>query len=162
MWHMHTPTFNKWHQKKKNKKVTLRILKHGAMRGCGLTSLVVRINDKIHDIRERNVTIRSEIWTTNIRSLAFWNVIEWLILWRLVLRSVGCNVMWVWFSSYFMFPNFYQLDFTQQNFFRISPSTMKKSAKIGLKIKRPWKCHVCWFLKCINRSSQLRSPLSVE
>jgi hypothetical protein len=31
------------------------------MRGCGLTSLVVCINDKFCDIRERNVTIRSEI-----------------------------------------------------------------------------------------------------
>ena len=62
MWHMHAPTFNKWHKKKeKNKKVALHILTHGAMRGCGLTSLVVCINDKIRDIRERNVTIRSEI-----------------------------------------------------------------------------------------------------
>jgi hypothetical protein len=63
MWHMHAPTFNKWHKKKKNedKKVTLHILTHGAMRGYGLTSLVVCINDKFRDIRERNVTIRSEI-----------------------------------------------------------------------------------------------------
>ena len=34
---------------------------NGAMQSCGLTSLVVCINDKIHDKRERNVTIRSEI-----------------------------------------------------------------------------------------------------
>jgi hypothetical protein len=64
MWHMDATTFNKWHKKKnenKNKKVTLHILTHGAMRGCGLTSLVVCTNDKICDIRERNVTIRSEI-----------------------------------------------------------------------------------------------------
>ena len=62
MWRMHAPTFNKWQKKKKkNKKVTLHILTHGAMQGCGLTSLVVCINDKIHDIRERKVTIRSEI-----------------------------------------------------------------------------------------------------
>jgi hypothetical protein len=33
------------------------MLTHGAMRGCGLNSLVVCINDKIRDIRERNVTI---------------------------------------------------------------------------------------------------------
>jgi hypothetical protein len=62
MWHMHAPTFNKWHKKRnkknKNKKATLHILKHGAMRGCGLTSLVVCINDKIRDTRERNVTIK--------------------------------------------------------------------------------------------------------
>jgi hypothetical protein len=37
------------------------MLTHGAMRGCGLTSLVVCINDKLWDIREKNVTIRSEI-----------------------------------------------------------------------------------------------------
>ena len=64
MWHMHAPTFNKGHKKKeknKNKKVTLHILTHGAMRGCGLTSLVACINDKIRDTRKRNVTIRSEI-----------------------------------------------------------------------------------------------------
>jgi hypothetical protein len=61
---MHAPTFNKWHKKKKKKKKkkkTLHILTHGAMQGCGLTSLVVCINDKICDIRERKVTIRSEI-----------------------------------------------------------------------------------------------------
>jgi hypothetical protein len=60
---MHEPTFNKWQEKKKKnkKKVTLHILTHGAMRGCGMTSLVVCINDNICDIRERKVTIRSNI-----------------------------------------------------------------------------------------------------
>ncbi len=56
---MHAPTFNKWHKKNKknknkNKKVTLHILTHGAMQGCGLTSLMACINDKICDIEERN------------------------------------------------------------------------------------------------------------
>ena len=81
MWHMHAPTFNKWHKNKnknKNKKGTLHILTHGAMRGCGLTSLVVCINDKIHVIRERNVTIRSEISDIcmNIYSLGFRDIRE--------------------------------------------------------------------------------------
>ena len=58
MWQMHAPTFNKW--RRKNKKVTLHMLIYGTMRGCGLTSWVVCINDKFCDIRERNVTIRSE------------------------------------------------------------------------------------------------------
>ena len=61
---MHASIFNKWHKRKennKNKKVTLPILTHGAMQGCGLTSLVVCIIDEICDIRERKVTIRSEI-----------------------------------------------------------------------------------------------------
>ena len=64
MWHMHAQAFNKWHKKmkkkNKNETVTLHILTHGAMRGCGLTSLVVCINDKICNIKERNVIIRSE------------------------------------------------------------------------------------------------------
>ena len=75
MWYMHALTFNKWHnirrRRRRRRKVTLHILTHGAMRGCRLTSSVVCINDIIRDIRERNVTIRSEIWTTNIRSLGF-------------------------------------------------------------------------------------------
>ena len=64
MWQTYTPTFNKWHKnkkKQKNKKVTLHMLIQGAMRGCGLTSWVVCINEKIRDIRKRKVTIRSEI-----------------------------------------------------------------------------------------------------
>ena len=51
-----------------------------AMRGCGLTSLVACNNAKIRDIRERKVTIRSDIRTTNIRSLGFWEIREWVIL----------------------------------------------------------------------------------
>jgi len=62
---------DKWHKKKKNKKVTRHILTHGAMRGCGLTSLMVCINDTIRDTRKKNVTIRSEISTMNIYSLGF-------------------------------------------------------------------------------------------
>ena len=48
-------------KKNKNKKVTLHILTYGAMRRFGLTSLVICIDDKICDTRERNETIRSEI-----------------------------------------------------------------------------------------------------
>jgi hypothetical protein len=61
MWHMHALIYNKWQKKKKKKKKTLHILAHAIMRGCGLTSLVVCTNDESGDIRERNVTIRSEI-----------------------------------------------------------------------------------------------------
>ena len=57
---MHVPTFTKW-QKKKKKKKTLHILTHGTRRGCGLTSLVLCINDQIHDIKEKDVTTTSEI-----------------------------------------------------------------------------------------------------
>jgi hypothetical protein len=45
-------------KKENNRKVILNMLTHGAMRGCGLTSWVVCSNDKFHNIRERNVTIR--------------------------------------------------------------------------------------------------------
>jgi hypothetical protein len=67
-------------------------LTHDAIWGCGLTSLMVCIDDKIHDVRERNVTIRSEIWTSNIRSLGFRDIREWVTLWRLILKSLGCNL----------------------------------------------------------------------
>ena len=60
-------------------------------KGCGLTSLVACINDKFCDIRERNVTIRSEIWTRNICFLGFQDIREWAILWRSILQSLGCN-----------------------------------------------------------------------
>ena len=36
------------------------------------------------------MTIRSEIWTTNIRSLGFRDIGECLTLWKLILRSLGC------------------------------------------------------------------------
>ena len=70
--------------------MTLHMLTHSAMRGSGLTSWMVCMNDKFCDIRERNVTIKSEILTTNIRSLQFWNIRECVTLWRLILRSLEC------------------------------------------------------------------------
>ena len=57
-------------------------------------------------IRERNVTIRSEIWTTNIRSLGFWDIREWVILWGLILRSLGCIFLEVLnFNHLFLYLN---------------------------------------------------------
>jgi hypothetical protein len=52
------------------------ILTYDAMQGCGLTSWVVCINDKFRDIRERDVTIRSEIRTTDNRSRGFRDIRE--------------------------------------------------------------------------------------
>ena len=75
---------------KKNKKMRLHILTHSAMQGCGLTSLVVCINDKVYDIREGNVTIRSEISIMNVCSLGFQDIRECVTLWELILRSLGC------------------------------------------------------------------------
>ena len=94
--HQHSTSGIRKKKKNWNKKVTLHILTHGAMRGCGLTSLVVCIHDKNHDIRERNVTIRNEIWTTNIRSLRFQDIRECVTLWRLILQSLGCNLDTIW------------------------------------------------------------------
>ena len=51
---------------------------------------------QIRDTREENVTIRSEIWSTNIRSLGFQDIREWVILWRLMLPSLGLLILcWV-------------------------------------------------------------------
>jgi hypothetical protein len=66
------------------------ILTHDAMWRCRLTSLVVCIDDNICDIRERNVTIRSQVWTTSIHSLGFRDSREQVTLWRFILRSLGC------------------------------------------------------------------------
>ena len=88
MWRMHAPTFNKWH--KKEKKKTLHMLTHGVMRRCGLTSLVVCNDDWIRDKHERLVTIRSEIWTLNIRSLGFQDIRECVTLQELILWSLEC------------------------------------------------------------------------
>ena len=98
MWWTHAPTFNKRQKKKKNKKKTLHMLTYGAMRGCELTSLVICINDKFCDIKEKNVTIRSDIWTTEIRSLR-----KCVTLWRLILRILGCiryNSLSLWLRYY--------------------------------------------------------------
>ena len=94
MWRLHAPTFNKWHKKqKKKKKKALQILTHDTMQRYGLTSLVVCTNDKIHDIKERKMTIRKEIWP--IRSLGFRDIREWVTLWGLILRSLGCTFQWI-------------------------------------------------------------------
>ena len=90
MWQTHAPTFNKWHKKKKK---MLHMLTHDTMRECELTSLVVCINDRFCDIREWNVTINSEIWTTNIHSLRFRDIRECVTLWGLILQSLGCTLI---------------------------------------------------------------------
>ena len=72
--------FNKWKKKK-----TLHMLTHDAMRWCELTSLMICIIDEICDIRERNVTIRSEVWITNLCSLRFRDIMG------LILGSLGCT-----------------------------------------------------------------------
>ena len=60
-------------KEEEEEEVIFHVLTHGAMRWCGLPSLMVCINDKFCDIRERNVTITSEICSTNIRSLGVWD-----------------------------------------------------------------------------------------
>jgi hypothetical protein len=90
VWHMHAPTFNKWHKKNKNKnkKVTLHKLTHGVMWGCGLTSLVVCINDKIRDIREKCDNKEQDL-NYGHPFPRVWDIREWMTLWRLILHSVG-------------------------------------------------------------------------
>ena len=89
--HQHSTSGIKRRRRIRIKKVTLHILTHAAMQGCGLTSLMVWTNDKIRDTGKRNVTIRSDIWTTNILSLGFRDIKEWVTLWKLILRSLGCS-----------------------------------------------------------------------
>jgi hypothetical protein len=56
---------------------------------------------KFVNIRERHVTIKSETWTTNIHSLRFRDIREWVTLWRLILRSLGC--IWYFMSLWWLF-----------------------------------------------------------
>ena len=95
--HMH-PNLTSDIRRRRKRRIRIRwqlhVLRHGAIRGCGLTSLVACINNKFRDIRERNVTIRSEIWATSIHSLGFWDSREWMILWGLILWSLGC-IRWM-------------------------------------------------------------------
>ena len=151
MWRTHAPTYNKGQKKKK----TLHMLTHGEMWGCGMTSLMISINDKIRDIRKRNVTIRSEIWTTNIHSLWFWDIREWVTLWGLISQSLGCT-SWqsppCWWGSFFsstlgsasvgggfwaqsveiqVFPTLNQLHVDSFQFYSINPRiVMWKSSKL--------------------------------
>ena len=43
------------------------------------------------DIRERNVTMRKEIQTKKIRSLGFWDIKEWMVLWKMILWNLRCT-----------------------------------------------------------------------
>ena len=49
--------------------------------GAGWLLWWFEIDGRFRDIRERNVTIRSEVWTANICSLGFWDVRECVALW---------------------------------------------------------------------------------
>jgi hypothetical protein len=60
------------------------------MRTCGLNSLVFYLYVEIHDIWERNMTIRNEIQTKITRSLGFQDLREGVTLGRLMLRSLEC------------------------------------------------------------------------
>ena len=85
--HQHSTSGIRRKEKKKDEKVTPHMLTYGAIWVCRLTSLVICINDKSCDIREGNATIRSEIWTTNIRPLGFQDIRDCVTLWGLILRS---------------------------------------------------------------------------
>jgi hypothetical protein len=58
-----------------------------------LTSLVVCINELFYDIRERNVTIRSEIRTTGIRSLGF-REIRGVVLCSVLMCLISARDSW--------------------------------------------------------------------
>ena len=56
---------------------------------CGLNSLAVYINVKTHDMWERIVLIRSDIWTENMHFLRFQDIRE-----RVALQSLECTKMY--------------------------------------------------------------------
>ena len=95
IWRTHAPTFNIQHSTSNIRRRRLHMLTDCAMRRFGLTFWVVFINGKNRDIRKRSVTIRNEIWTTNIRSLEFHDIRECVTLWGLILRSLGCPCLWL-------------------------------------------------------------------
>lgn len=61
-------------------------------------SLAISINGKTRAVRERCVTIRSDIRIKNIRYLGFWDIRKW-VLWRLILQSWGCISKQTWTPS---------------------------------------------------------------
>ena len=93
--HSTWPSRAMWHKKKEKKKKTLHM---------------VCTYDKFCDIRERIMTIRSEIWTTTIRSLGFRGIREWVILWGLIIQSLGWThltrkyamLLWTWDDGSFV------------------------------------------------------------
>ena len=65
---------------------------------CGLNSLVVYFNVQTRDVREGNVIAKSEIWTKNIHSLGFQDIGEGVTLMRLILQSLECICLLIWFN----------------------------------------------------------------
>ena len=97
------------------------MLTHGAMQGCGLTYLVVCINDKFCDIRERNVTIRSEFSTMNIHSLGFWDIRE------------CCDIMGVDIMEFRVYYTYVKLlKLSEMGLFTLKVSFLSKGAYIFL------------------------------
>ena len=93
MWHIYAPTFNKWHKKRNKKRKWHSTYWHMAQcEGVGWLLWWFALL-KICDIRERNVTIRSEVWTMNIRSLGFRDIREWVILWGLYYGVWGVHFL---------------------------------------------------------------------
>ena len=87
MWHMQAPTFTSGRRRRGRIRRWRSTYWHMAQcEGVGWLLSWFALMTKTCDIGERNVTIRSEFWTTNIRSLWFQDTREWVILWRFILR----------------------------------------------------------------------------
>ena len=98
MWHMLAPTFNKWHKKKRGIKIRRWHSPYRHMVQCKVVGWLLwwfALVTKNCGIRERNMTIRSEIWTTNILSLGFRVIREWVLIWMLIFTE---------FMVYFLIP----------------------------------------------------------
>jgi hypothetical protein len=107
--------FYKWHKKKKKQK-TPHILTHGAMRWCGLASMVVCRNGKTHVIWEGNMTTGSEIIIDNICFLGFQDIKEGMMFRTLISRGLGC----IWLVH----PNLYYI-----SFLNVTPSLITRNPR---------------------------------
>ena len=93
-WHLHAPTFNKWHKKYKNKKVTLHIIDtwHNARVCVDFFSSSYYWRNSWYkgekcDNKEWNLNYKHPF--PRVR-----DIVEWVILWRLTLRRLGCTRDW--------------------------------------------------------------------
>jgi hypothetical protein len=101
---------------------------------CGSISLVDYFNVRTHDIWEKNVTTRRDIWIENIRFLGFRHITEGVTLWRLTLHRLGCcnNIWWGHRGNYLMMYVTWSLMPNRGLFFPLVPILNPWTCKMGI------------------------------
>ena len=89
--HMHQHSTSDIRKRKRKRRCYSTCWHMALCEGVGWHLQWFALMTKFCDIREKNVTIRSEIWTTNIHSLEFRDSRECVTLWRFISRSLGCR-----------------------------------------------------------------------